>query len=217
MKKNILFNGCSWTYGAELIHLNEVFWERWRYSTHVANHFSCNHLNIAENSCSNDQIVRTTIEELEKNYYDLVVLQWTFHERTEINDTLNYSKFIKLTPNKIRSINCEKSRQYYTKIYGPIMGTINYQKNKYIMSQYLKSKNINYFYINLHKYKEYNNPFMHLPQDSDILVLKDIINRRDGDYCQRNKRGKAGDHPSPKGHKKIADKLIHYIEENNLL
>lgn len=206
--KKILFNGCSWTYGAELPVFSEYEWEKWRYSTIVANNFRCEHLNIAMNGSSNDRIVRTTIEELENNKYDLVVVQWSLHERTEINETSDYSKFIKLSPNRAKIINCEKSILYYRELYGPYMGTINYQKNKYLLSQYLKSKNINYFYINHSKSIEFTNPFSVLPQDKDILVLKDIL--QIGDYCENR-------HPNIQGHKKIANCLIDHIEKNNLL
>ena len=62
----ILFDGCSWTYGDQLENLHH------RFSDLIGG------VNIGECGKSNDGILRTTINYLERNSnIDTVIIQWT--------------------------------------------------------------------------------------------------------------------------------------------
>jgi len=65
----ILINGCSFT----------ALDNQW------PDFFPLNHKNIALGGNSNDQIFLTTIEELQKNNYNVVIVMWSFLERTHMS------------------------------------------------------------------------------------------------------------------------------------
>jgi len=69
-------NGDSFTYGAEL----EDRAQAWPYLV------SSNAVNDAQPGASNDYIVRTTVEYLEQNTPDLVIIGWTTPDRLELGN-----------------------------------------------------------------------------------------------------------------------------------
>ena len=70
----ILCNGCSFTYGADLKDKSK------RYSNYLSNDV----VNLAVGGQSNDLIVDNSIEWLENNECDYVVIQFTFPNRISI-------------------------------------------------------------------------------------------------------------------------------------
>ena len=87
----IYFDGCSWTYGAELENPEEE-----RFSKVLCNELGAEEYNIAQGGGSNDRIVRNLLVEHEHNIedYDLAVIQMTYPVRTEFYD----NKWIRVNP-----------------------------------------------------------------------------------------------------------------------
>lgn len=87
----IYVNGCSFTGGTEVIHdevtgkLTNNVESTW--ATYLGDDFDVTNHAIGGNS--NNKILRTSIEELNKTKYDFVIIQWTGIHRTE-----RYSEFI---------------------------------------------------------------------------------------------------------------------------
>ena len=77
----ILFNGCSWTEGAELENPEEE-----RYSRLVCNELGADEKNIAKGGGSNDRIIRNLMVENNIEKYNYAVIQMTFPARTEYLD-----------------------------------------------------------------------------------------------------------------------------------
>lgn len=82
----ILYNGCSFVWGAEL-EKNEEF----RFSTRLSKRIGMKHKNIALPGGSNERMLRTTINEITHNpdSYKLVVLGFTNEPRFEVWDYVN--------------------------------------------------------------------------------------------------------------------------------
>ena len=95
----IYFDGCSWTYGAELENPEEE-----RFSKVLCNELGAEEYNIAIGGGSNDRIVRNLlVEEHNIEDYDLAVIQMTYPVRTEffydnewirVNPKNNYNKWL---------------------------------------------------------------------------------------------------------------------------
>ena len=146
----ILFDGCSWTVGMELENI-----ERDRFSTLVSDHYQTEHMNIAESGKSNDGILRTTIRHCENNHVDIAVIQLTKMSRREV-----------LSPDKGRPDfygNCyyrinvnrrdDAIQSYYTNLQTHEDDIANFYKNKFLLEQYFKAKNISYFFVQLNRKK----------------------------------------------------------------
>ena len=75
---SLCFSGCSITWGDELTdRVNE------RYSTLVSKHYGCEGVNLSQCGISNDCIVRNSINYLQNNKADIVVIQYTVTSRLE--------------------------------------------------------------------------------------------------------------------------------------
>ena len=61
--KNILFNGCSFVYGDELVNKNE------RFSYIISKHYNIPEINIAKCGSSNERIIRTTIDYIKQKKF----------------------------------------------------------------------------------------------------------------------------------------------------
>lgn len=82
MKKQLLTVGDSFTYGDELADI----YQAWPYK--LADLLDYEVHNLGLSGCSNDSIIRRTLEELVINQYDLVVVGWTFPGRIEWKDQI---------------------------------------------------------------------------------------------------------------------------------
>jgi len=237
MHYNLLFNGCSITYGSELEGIsNDIeHLEKNRFSHIISERTGKTYANIATGGSSNDRIVRRTIEWFEAgNTCDLAVIQLTFVLRREYISkyTGECSKFSKL--NYVKSNNTHLKEDlvdydqirkayyaYYTNCYNDNLGLTNFYKNLFILEQYFKSINVNSFYIKVKPQIniDYNKiiPWQNLCKNNynEIATINgDILTSgfRGEDYAPRMAEylnlGLNGSHPSEIGHQKIADYII---------
>ena len=150
----ILFHGCSITWGDELEDR-----ENERYSKLVSNHFLTEDCNISHCGNSNDRIVRESIKYLQHNTFDVVVLQFTVHSRTEWFDkqgfphrftpqlTSSHGK-LKLKGNpmsdELRERLHSAGKWFYRFVYNDILGVENMWKNMVFFDSYCKANNITF-------------------------------------------------------------------------
>ena len=210
---SITFSGCSITWGDELNdRLNE------RYSKLVADHYNTKGYNMSECGISNDAIVRRTIEYLQGTRPDLVVLQFTVTQRIEFFDANVEPE--KWTPQRLQSV---RQRDYYLRIYNEVLGAENLWKNIFLFDSFCKSIGQKYVSIIAEHYEstqrwperyyenkkgywrslcnDYTPVWMHMD------VLKGLR------QCPAHyANGFNGGHPSAKGHKAIANKIIELID-----
>jgi hypothetical protein len=153
MHVNILFNGCSYT-AVEWGELGENPEEK-RFSKLVANKLNVSECNIAIQGSSNDSIVRRTIEWVEEgNTCDIAVVLLTHEERIEIPVYSKVKQYYAVSfgralalmnGNRLKSFyenanDCDL--MFYKHVYTEKYGYHNIYKNRYILEQYFKSKNI---------------------------------------------------------------------------
>ena len=131
---NLLFSGCSITYGDEL---QNKFKER--FSRLVSDHFAEPHRNISECGISNDNIVRRTIDRVDKMPPDLIIMQFTVHQRIEWWS--EYGEPHKFTPQRIKD---QTQRTYYRDVYTDTQGAENLWKNMFLFDCYCKEKGLKY-------------------------------------------------------------------------
>ena len=198
----ILFDGCSYTFGYGLENL-----EKDAYPHLVARMGlmdgakSRNYESIAYNGKSNDAILRTTLEFCEKNPVSLAVIQFSNFYRREIL----LDRYFNITPQNKDDI----SLAYYETLQNKHEDVANYHKNKFLLENYFKKRNINYFFINLQKMKEVSgfipSSWYYLQDANPITNIRDIIGS-----MKKNPENFVGNHPSKLGHSVIA----RYLHEN---
>ena len=210
---SITFSGCSITWGDELNdRLNE------RYSKLVADHYNTKGYNMSECGISNDAIVRRTIEYLQGTRPDLVVLQFTVTQRIEFFDANVEPE--KWTPQRLKSV---RQRDYYTRIYNEVLGAENLWKNIFLFDSFCKSIGQKYVSIIAEHY-ESTQRWPERYYENNIGYWRSLCN----DYtpvwmhmdvlkglrqCPAHyANGFNGGHPSAKGHKAIANKIIELID-----
>ena len=210
---SITFSGCSITWGDELNdRLNE------RYSKLVADHYNTKGYNMSECGISNDAIVRRTIEYLQGTRPDLIVLQFTVTQRIEFFDANVEPE--KWTPQRLQSV---RQRDYYLRIYNEVLGAENLWKNIFLFDSFCKSIGQKYVSIIAEHY-ESTQRWPERYYENNIGYWRSLCN----DYtpvwmhmdvlkglrqCPAHyANGFNGGHPSAKGHKAIANKIIELID-----
>ena len=210
---SITFSGCSITWGDELNdRLNE------RYSKLVADHYNTKGYNMSECGISNDAIVRRTIEYLQGTRPDLIVLQFTVTQRIEFFDANVEPE--KWTPQRLQSV---RQRDYYLRIYNDVLGAENLWKNIFLFDSFCKSIGQKYVSIIAEHY-ENTQRWPERYYENNIGYWRSLCN----DYtpvwmhmdvlkglrqCPAHyANGFNGGHPSAKGHKAIANKIIELID-----
>ena len=210
---SITFSGCSITWGDELNdRLNE------RYSKLVADHYNTKGYNMSECGISNDAIVRRTIEYLQGTRPDLIVLQFTVTQRIEFFDANVEPE--KWTPQRLKSV---RQRDYYTRIYNEVLGAENLWKNIFLFDSFCKSIGQKYVSIIAEHYEStqrwperyYENKkgyWRSLCNDyTPVWMHMDVL--KGLKQCPAHyANGFNGGHPSAKGHKAIANKIIELID-----
>ena len=210
---SITFSGCSITWGDELNdRLNE------RYSKLVADHYNTKGYNMSECGISSDAIVRRTIEYLQGTRPDLVVLQFTVTQRIEFFDANVEPE--KWTPQRLQSV---RQRDYYLRIYNEVLGAENLWKNIFLFDSFCKSIGQKYVsiiaehYENTQRWPEryYENNIGYwrsLCNDyTPVWMHMDVL--KGLKQCPAHyANGFNGGHPSAKGHKAIANKIIELID-----
>lgn len=230
MHYNLLFNGCSFTAGAELggVEQDINFRDKHRYSHVVAEKTGLSYANISEGGSSNFGILRRTVEWFEEgNTCDHAIIQWTLRGRVDHVD--EYGEFFSVfptasilkTPSRLRSIT--KKRQSYWDHYKHIQTHANDQHNEdmcmYWMDYFLKNK-CSLFYLKLgmerknvpEKYYEISTYYKYRNKPKLPYLIQDILLDKSTDYCSPIPGTSViGNHPNVQGHKRIAD----YILEND--
>jgi len=180
----ILVNGCSFTSGEE----SPVAWP---------NLISNKIVNIAQPGASNDYILRTTVDYIENNDVNQVIVAWTSPHRIEIS-----SKH--LTPNSQRK-------------YGNLVDDVfkdwdnQWAFNKFLiqvklLSTYLRSKQISYVFVSafdIQSMATVDTPagcysYFGWPDQGLVEWMGD---------CPKG----PGGHPLELGHRRIAEKINEYI------
>lgn len=188
----ILFNGCSFTYGADLKDKNK------RYSNYLSNDI----VNLAVGGQSNDLIVDNSIEWLENNECDFIVIQFTLPARISIIKNGEWTSIMPCTKDK-------RAKAYYLHIYEEEMGIRNLWRNVYTMEKYLETRNIPYLFWKIGKTntkKHSYEPYRKLSKWENMLDFTFI------DIDDKTLWVDGTRHPSEKGHKLIADTLSQYIK-----
>ena len=210
---SLCFSGCSITWGDELERRYAD-----RYSTLVSNHYDARHTNISRCGISNDAIVRRTITYLQKNKPDIVVMQFTVHQRIEYITRLAQLEL--WTPQRRDYVN---AKQYYLNMYNDVWGCENLWKNIFLFDSFCKSIGQKYVsviaehYENTQRFPErfYENKIGYwrsLCKDyKPTFIQMDIL--KGSKQCPTHyANGFNGGHPSAKGHKAIANKIIELID-----
>ena len=213
---SLCFSGCSITWGDELKNRYQE-----RYSTIVSKHYDCRHFNLSQCGISNDSIVRTTINNLENLSAkpDVVVMQFTVHPRIEYftDDDIIQN----WTPQSVGKF--DKCRNYYVSIYNEIIGNENMWKNIFLFDAYCKANNQKYVSfiadhferIVVKPEKYYNNDegyWKKMCRDYNPNFLQYHWLGTSQQCPENYAQGEKGGHPSAKGHKKMAEKVIELID-----
>jgi len=229
---NLLFNGCSYTTGAELEGPERDYEGRDKkvYPYKISQKTGLTYQNIATNGASFDAIVRLTIEWFEAgNTCDLAIIQLTNPHRYEwISD-------------KHKVVDVLMSRKNIMSEFDPSWGQVwegfqmidndpyrkyRFYKNLFFLEQYLESKNINYSFLSLNNLREETGLVRKVPWHRLVKtnlstvpyiqggILESLgTGRGHGDYTPNlGTKFHAGTHPSELGHEKIADYIINNFD-----
>ena len=215
----ILFDGCSWTWGAELEDR-----ERHRFSQLLSEKTNMDHVNIGYRTKSNNAILRTTLEYCENNTVDIAIIQFTCTSRTEIRVPKRDS-YISLTVGSVLrgGYGQDISRKYYEHIHNDNEEISNFHKNKFLLEYYFKSKNIPYFFVNIDRPNTdldgvVTSSWGKMMDQKPVKSLLDLLGTRfthPHHYAQGRLKlsdKKPRGHPNILGHKIIAE----YIYDNFL-
>ena len=215
---SLCFSGCSITWGDELQdRMND------RFSNLVSKHYGCNGYNLSERGISNDAIVRRTIKYLKNTRPDILVMQFTVTQRLEYFRVKQ--KPIKFTPQPyfIPTYLKKAHREYYTKIYNDVLGAENLWKNIFLFDTYCKSIGQKYVSIIAEHYEDtqrfperyYENKIGYwrsLCDDYTPVWMQMDLLKGLKTHPHHYANGVNGGHPSPEGHKTIANKIIELID-----
>ena len=187
----ILFDGCSWTYGDGVD-------PQYRFADLIGG------INIGECGKSNDGILRTTINYLERNHnIDTVIIQWTVNLRTEFRkpDAPAYDFIGRTAVDHAIGHRKKIASEYYKNIYNSNHALDNFYKNQFLMETYLKSKNLKYYMMTIDEEPE---GFGSVWGSSYPTNIRKLV----GDHTVRD----GGGHPNQDGHQLIADHICANID-----
>ena len=188
----ILVNGCSFTYGADLDdHINE------RWSSYLPHDVT----NIAMGGQSNDLIVDNSIAWLQDNVCDYVIIQFTFKNRFAIFD----KDWKSVTP---------RNKEFYAKMYYKYISSKklskrNLWKNVFLMESYLMNLNIPHYFWHVGHNTNMNDQYREMTNWYDMTNIVDM--KVGGVHTDKTNWHEKYSHPSAKGHKLIADKVMEGI------
>ena len=220
---NIFFNGCSYTWGDELSNRYQE-----RYSRVVSEALGAkSEINIAVNGRSNDAIARTTMKWfLKGNKCDLAVIQWTVINRFEtFNDQQDEYKNI--------TIQQKEWKGFYADYYHDRIGVDQLWRNVVLLEQFFIKHNIPYVFLYHDRYSKWKKIPMtnsagekwdefeekiiildtpcvwrELVVNKEFNFIRAHSNAQDTAILDVNQPDFNGGHPSPQGHKKIAQRIL---------
>ncbi len=228
-------NGCSMTYGAELIDnpvtkkcLDHEHRLKTAWPGQLSKLLGMECVNWAKAAASNEKILRTSLKWISeylgsgKDPSELfVVIGWTNVHRIEIRHNKEWRNVLPSSNSSIPEIR-EISRFFGEKIVNEFQDTIRFVNQIILFQSFLESKRIPYLFssslaidIDQEKYKKYLEP--QLP-----LINRERYFRLDN-YCfatfltDNSYPIAERFHPLEEGHKEWANILHQYIIENNLL
>ena len=229
MHYNLLFNGCSFTEGAELEGIGKDYEYRrtHRFSHLVSEKTGLTYANIGKGGSSNEAILRTTVEWFEEgNTCDHAIIQWTNRHRIEYFSEKILVEYIK-TPNYCNILpHSNIPDKLLLESFANIQNNSNNQNNEdycmYWMEQLLKDK-CSFDYLKLKKQKEVSKEYYeigtyykHRTKFPISYINGGILSESKDtkDYCFKYKKIKMldGSHPSTLGHRKIADYIINNFD-----
>ena len=177
-----------------------------RFSTLVSDHFKAYHLNNSKGGSSNDQIVLRSLKFLEYNSCDYAIIMLTHCER------MSFSKGY--YPNL--------DRNFYEKYYDDLLrlngdeGRLNFYKNRYILEQEFKKRNIPLLLLQYHEVK--GNNYWRRNCNGEIQTVSDngffggkkslLGLRCNKEYYYNENKKDILSHFNSKGHRKVADYII---------
>lgn len=228
MHYNLLFNGCSFTFGAELEFVGGMeYLKSHRFSHLVAENFKVTYDNIAISGSSNDLIVENTIKWFkEGNTCDIAVIQFSTKSRTIwYDENKNPHNILINTSNKHQNSNVRVlSKFYYKSFYSDILGDQNGCKNLFLLENYFEQHNIKYILLELSGINiNVNCSWGKLCKNKKMKNILDLIGKENNvgktkdfnpNYCVAtgHKSNGSGSHPSELGHEKIAQYIIDEIK-----
>jgi len=187
MHYNLLFNGCSFTFGQELEGKDNNFQYRneKRFSHLIAEKTNQTYDNISLSGNSNDRIARETLDWFNKgNTCDLAIIQFTNVGRIEYvsryeKHPVNFCiQSISLNWKSIRvkdHIDAKNAHNHYYKhVYNNNLGVYNFYKNLFILEQYFQKNNIKHLLIKL----DINQPWL-IEKEQKLNLVDDTGNKLD--------------------------------------
>ena len=186
----VLFNGCSWTYGEELIQREQT-----RYSKLICDHYGWEEYNISRCASSNYEIVHKCYEEVSKNEYDIVLIQLTYPTRLYLPYNGENRSFTGLQP--VRKEHNTIMKYLISNTPDSQIFVKNYSSSVLLLNEYLISRKIKTVFFSIEKF---NFSFFNKLMVHDIC-LKDFLSNKDDVYAKRK-------HPSEYGHKLIANEYL---------
>tara|TARA_S200002703_G_scaffold18305_1_gene14970 strand:- start:78 stop:782 length:705 start_codon:yes stop_codon:yes gene_type:complete len=231
MHYNLLFNGCSYTWGGELEGINKDIEHRLthRFSHLVSEKTGLTYTNISRSGSSNERILRTTAEWFEEgNTCDHAIIQWTNRNRVEYfsekqvknhHDTPRYYNIY----STIKSFNQlgKSIQESFIHIQNDSNDQNNQDRCMYWMEHLLKDK-CSFDYLKLQKeskevFKEYYETgtyYKHRTKFPITYINDDILNESRIFYCSRIEGypNLGGGHPNALGHRRIAEYIINNFD-----
>tara|TARA_B100001996_G_scaffold319281_1_gene263067 strand:- start:44 stop:676 length:633 start_codon:yes stop_codon:yes gene_type:complete len=206
----LYFDGCSYTVGIDCENKEEN-----RFSTLVSKHFNADHVNASVKASSNDEITRRTFEFLKDNTCDYAIILMTHCTRFELSRRL-------MPGGKLGWLSEDEQNIYntfYENYYNEHVGSINFYKNRYLLEQEFKRRNIPLILFQYFPVSQ-NNIWREMCGDDLPLVTTGLMDRRNSllgrkrnkEYFWCEKFNKPVDHFNRKGHRKIADFIISQID-----
>ena len=214
----LLTLGCSFTYGDEL---DDRMTQSWPSQLCKVNGWDL--VNLAKSGGSNDRIIRTLLEEIDKEY-DIVIIAWTYIERFMIKDgdigqgwngegiTTSAGPKWNNEPNFSWAVNYFKYAQDLDFDYQ------KYLQNVVLIQEFLKSRNQKYLFVNTF------DMWTDLYPNAQARIARNshLVDQIDQDYflgwptegiltwqgdCPKG----PGGHPLELGHQRIAETINEYI------
>ena len=203
----LYFNGCSYTYGAELENIEDK-----RFSTLVSKHFNADHLNDAARGSSNDTIVRKTFEFLENNKCDYGIIIMTHFHRIELANPIT---------NRLSSLRARKPqcRSFYERYYNDEVGSINYYRNRFLLEQEFSRRGIPLILLQINDvsgdnvYKRMCDGKLPTITRSPREDCKTLLGHgQNPKYFYHKGKNRLDSHFNVDGHRKVADFIINQID-----